>query len=48
MQSRARMHAEGPPAEKPPEWPAPTDKLQGPFRLKGGGWKFIAPRLPAP
>jgi len=31
-----------------PTWPASTDKLQGPFRLKGGGWKFIAPRLPAP
>lgn len=26
-----------------PQYPAPTDKQQGPFRLKGGGWKFIAP-----
>ena len=29
MQWRARMHAEGHTAEQPPEWPAPTDKLQG-------------------
>ena len=31
-----------------PTWPAPTDKQQGPFRLKNGAWMFIAPRLPAP
>jgi hypothetical protein len=46
MQWRARNTA--PTAEQSPEWPAPTDKQQGPFRLKGGGWKFIGPRLPAP
>lgn len=49
MQWRARMHAEAPTAEQSPEWPAPTDKQQGPFRLKNGGWKFIAPLAsPAP
>ena len=48
MQWRARTHAEGHTAAQPPEWPAPTDKLQGPFRLKNGAWKFILPQGPAP
>ena len=36
-----------PPAPAP-TWPAPTDKVQGPFRLKNGAWKFIGPVLPTP
>jgi hypothetical protein len=40
------MHAEGHTAEQPPEWPASTDKLQGPFRLKGGGTGWVLPLPP--
>jgi hypothetical protein len=36
MQWRARNAS--PTAGQSPEWPAPTDKQQGPFRLKGGGF----------
>jgi hypothetical protein len=47
VQWRARNAA--PTAEQSPEWPAPTYKQQGPFRLKNGAWKFIAPLAsPAP
>jgi hypothetical protein len=46
MQWRARMHAEGRPAEQPPKLPASTDKLQGPFPLQGGAKGWIVPLPP--
>ena len=49
MWSRSRQPGYG--QNQSPQYPAPTDKQQGPFRLKGGGWKFIAPLaspLPTP
>jgi len=36
-----------PPAPAP-TWPAPTDKVQGPFRMKNGAWMFIGPAIPTP